>query len=165
MSEDDLKKKLEEQRIEYEKRLIFDNAELSKVVSEEIGKQKYKEIFLKLRAKHLSDWTSGIAKKDLEKGKENDIEGIIKFLWNPSKEQGFEFTYNIEEDSSYQFKVTKCPFANYAKEMGVEEWAYLYHCMGDWAITEGYNKNIGFKRSKTIMQGDDCCDHYYYWKK
>ncbi|MBN1215222.1 MAG: L-2-amino-thiazoline-4-carboxylic acid hydrolase [Candidatus Lokiarchaeota archaeon] len=165
ISKDKSKEKLEQQRIEYEKRLIFENAEFSKVISKELGKERFKEIYLKMRYKMVVDWVSGVAKKDLKNGRKNDIEGIKRFLWEPLKEQGFEFTENINKDGSYQYKITKCPMANYAKEMGVQEWTYLYHCMSDFAITEGYNQKIGFKRSKTIMQGDDYCDHYYYWKK
>ena len=42
---------------------------------------------------------------------------------------------------------------------------YLYMCLSDYSIIEGYNPDIGFKRSKTIMQGDDYCDHCYFWKE
>jgi hypothetical protein len=30
---------------------------------------------------------------------------------------------------------------------------------------EGYNPRIAFKRTKTLMEGDDYCDHFYGYRE
>jgi len=37
-------------------------------------------------------------------------------------------------------------------------------CQNDFYIAEGFNSKIGLKRTKTLMEGHDCCDHFYYMK-
>ena len=165
ITKDELKSKLDKERLRLYNWFLGDIAQISKVMSEEIGYDKFKEIFLKMRHKNLTDWTSEVAQTDIKEGRKNDIEGIIRFLWEPLEEEGFRFSYEKKDDGNYQFKVTNCPIANIAKDSGIEEWMYLYMCLSDYSITEGYNPDIGFKRSKTIMQGDDYCDHCYFCKE
>ncbi|MFC2012727.1 L-2-amino-thiazoline-4-carboxylic acid hydrolase [Chloroflexota bacterium] len=31
-------------------------------------------------------------------------------------------------------------------------------------MASAFNPDIGFQRTKTLMRGDDCCDHIYYLK-
>ncbi len=58
-------------------------------------------------------------------------------------------------------RVTKCPFANLAKEMGMEEIAQ--HICLPWH--EAYAKEHGYKITFTgmLLTGDDCC--YQTWEK
>lgn len=44
------------------------------------------------------------------------------------------------------------------------EMANYIFCAGDPYIVEGFNPKMGFKRTKTLTLGDDCCDHFYYYK-
>jgi hypothetical protein len=39
-----------------------------------------------------------------------------------------------------------------------------FFCNEDAFIVEGYNPAIKFHRTKTLMEGDDCCDHRYTMK-
>ena len=165
ITQDELEKKLDKERLRLYKWFLGDIAQISQVMSKEMGIDKFKEIFLKMRHKNVTDWTSGVAQIDIKEGRKNNIKGLIRLIWDPLEEEGFKYSYEKKDDGSYQFKVTNCPIANIAKESGIEEWIFLYLCMSDYPITEGYNPNIGFKRSKTIMQGDDYCDHYYFWKE
>jgi hypothetical protein len=96
----------------------------------------------------------------MKAGQANDIQGLVNFLWEPLREEGFEFTYE-QKGAGYQFTVTRCPVAEIAKAHQLEKWGYIFHCMGDEAICEGYNSRIAFKRTKTLMEGDDHCDHFY----
>ena len=36
---------------------------------------------------------------------------------------------------------------------------YASICHPDFAMTEGYNPKMKLLRTKTLMQGDDCCNH------
>ena len=102
---------------------------------------------------------SAIAKKE---GR-NDISTLIRTLWEPMK-GWFEYTYE-EKDGGIQMKVTRCPFADMAIGLGKEDWGFEFYCMSDYGIMEGFNPEIEFKRSKTLMEKHDCCDHFYCMKK
>ncbi len=159
-----LKAKLKQQQMTYERRLMLDQASVCELLYNILGKEKFEEEYLAMRRKQLMDWSSRIAKKDLKRGKMNNIQGIIDFIWEPLKDMDFKFFFKKKEKDFVEIRVTKCPLADWAKAKGIEKWIYYYHCMSDPAIVEGYNPKIGFKRSKVIMQGDGYCDHCYFIK-
>ena len=101
--------------------------------------------------------------KVAEKEGSNDIPALIRTLWE-SAEGLFDFTYE-EKDGGVQMHVTRCPFADIGKKLGGEEWGFALYCMSDYGIVEGFNPEIDFKRTKTLMEGHDCCDHFYKMKK
>lgn len=37
-------------------------------------------------------------------------------------------------------------------------------CQADALMASSFNSMIGFSRTKTLMMGDDCCNHVYYLK-
>jgi hypothetical protein len=91
------------------------------------------------------------------------IEDLVNIIWEPLRKQGLEFS--IEHvDSGIQMKCTKCPVADLYKQVGGTEWGYHLYCAADKHIAEAFNPNIGFRRSKTLMEGHDCCNHFYFWK-
>jgi predicted ArsR family transcriptional regulator len=109
-------------------------------------------------------WAASVAQSEKQAHKTNDIQGLIDFLWTPLVQEGFEFTYEGNEQG-YQMHVTKCPIADIAKALKLEKWGFIFHCMGDAAICEGYNPEIRFTRTKTLMEGDAYCDHFYSYHK
>lgn len=40
----------------------------------------------------------------------------------------------------------------------------LWLCEGDAPMAAAFNPDIGFQRTKTLMEGADCCDHVFYLK-
>ena len=94
---------------------------------------------------------------------EGTIEALINLVWEPLRSQGFEFTVTPSE-KGVQIQCTACPWARLYRNLGGAEWGYRLYCAVDEPLVEGFNPNIGFKRTKTLMEGDDCCDHLYYWQ-
>jgi len=102
-------------------------------------------------------------KRDWEQaGKEshNSLDAFIARLWEPLKESGFEFTYR-QEGNSTSFCVTQCPMAELARKIGGEKWLYHLVCLTDEPSITGFNKDIHFSRTRTLMQGYPDCDHTY----
>jgi hypothetical protein len=58
-------------------------------------------------------------------------------------------------------KVTRCMWANMWRKFGAEDIGYVFQCCWDYGFCQGLNPAIEFTRTKTLMQGDDCCDHTY----
>jgi predicted ArsR family transcriptional regulator len=101
------------------------------------------------------DWQE-IARRE----QSNSIDDLLRLLWKPLPELGFEFTEEHQEHG-VQMHCTRCPHVEVAQKLGAEEWLYHLVCNGDPYIAEGLNPQIGFRRTKTLMQGHDCCDHFY----
>lgn len=91
------------------------------------------------------------------------IEKLIEVLWEPMKKIGLEYTCK-KENNGFQMKCTYCPLAEHYIKLGAAEWGYALHCACDAAIVEGFSGKIGFGRSRTLMEGHECCDHFYYIK-
>jgi predicted ArsR family transcriptional regulator len=98
-----------------------------------------------------------------EREESNQIEDLYRVLWEPMNDAGMEYTTE-EKDGGLRFRCTRCVFHDAAKELGLEEWALHLYCSTDPHIAAGFNPRMGFKRTKTLMEGHDCCDHFYYMK-
>ncbi|RTL62717.1 MAG: 2-amino-thiazoline-4-carboxylic acid hydrolase [Hyphomicrobiales bacterium] len=67
-------------------------------------------------------------------------------------------------DDRYRFNVTMCRYAQMYKEMGLGEIGHLLSCQRDGTFCEGYDPNLKFKRTQTIMQGASHCDFEYTYQ-
>lgn len=67
-------------------------------------------------------------------------------------------------DTKYRFNVTMCRYAQMYKEMGLGEIGHLLSCQRDGTFCEGYDPNLKFKRTQTIMQGASHCDFEYTYE-
>lgn len=101
--------------------------------------------------------------KIAEKHGSNSISDLIDVLWKPMKDE-FKFTVEQKKDG-IQIYCTFCPLAQMAKELNEPEWGFRFYCMEDYGIVDGFNPKIGFKRTKTLMQGHVYCDHFYFMKE
>ncbi|MBU0723988.1 MAG: L-2-amino-thiazoline-4-carboxylic acid hydrolase [Alphaproteobacteria bacterium] len=70
-----------------------------------------------------------------------------------------------QDDVHFDFNVTRCRYAEMYKDMGLGEIGHLLSCQRDGTFCEGYDANIQFERSQTIMQGASHCDFRYTYKK
>lgn len=91
---------------------------------------------------------------------DNSLAVFLSLLFGPLPDAGWEFTKK-EADGKITYCVTKCPKYELAKELGVENLFYLLNCATDFYSAKGFNPKIRFERTKTLMTGDDCCNHTY----
>lgn len=126
----------------------------------EVFGQRVEEIVKENRAKKLeTDW-----QKIAEEHGSNDIQGIKDTLWKFVLDVGIEYQVADTAEGT-QFRVTRCPFAEMAQEIGAADWGFICFCEDDYSITAGFNPEMGFRRTKTLMEGHECCDHFYYLPK
>lgn len=59
------------------------------------------------------------------------------------------------------YRFVKCLWADVFRELGAADIGF-WICAQDGPFASAFNQQITFTRSKTLMQGDDCCDHCYY---
>lgn len=99
------------------------------------------------------------------------MESFVDILWHQfCIPDGLEFTMEKTGDA-IQMHCTYCPWVEVAKAAGSTKIGYHMLCMSDPYMIEGFNQAAGpddrkikFSRRKTLMQGDDFCDHRYEYE-
>ena len=62
----------------------------------------------------------------------------------------------------HRMRVHKCLFAETFRSMGESELGYIWECNNDSVMAEESDPRVRMVRTKTLMQGDDCC---WTWKE
>lgn len=102
-----------------------------------------------------------LEKADLE---QRDLDTIMEVLWD-QMEGLAEFTVEEKTPELLRLRVTKCLFADEMRELSAADIGFAFYCSYDYGFCQGLNPEIEFIRTKTLMQGDCCCDHTYELKR
>jgi hypothetical protein len=71
----------------------------------------------------------------------------------------------IEHTSkSYELKVTDCLWAQTFREANAGDIGFASICYGDEAMAAAFDHRLKLIRTKTLMQGDDCCPCRWVWE-
>lgn len=70
---------------------------------------------------------------------------------------------DIVEDSprAFEYRVSRCLWAKTFREAGAADIGYAAVCHPDFAVASGFNPKLKLIRTKTLMEGHDCCNHRY----
>ncbi len=66
-----------------------------------------------------------------------------------------------QSDSTFAFNVTRCRYAEMYRDLGVPELGAVLSCNRDGTLAEGFNPDMTFTRTQTIMGGATHCDFRY----
>jgi hypothetical protein len=96
----------------------------------------------------------------------NDLAAFTGSGSEPSHFAKHVLTREIVEDTpqAFELRVTECLWAKTFREMGAADIGYVLLCHTDYADCQVFNPRITLTRSKTLMQGDDCCNHRFVWE-
>ena len=70
-----------------------------------------------------------------------------------------------ETDDAYHYNVTRCRYAEMYRELGLADLGFTLSCNRDATLVEGFNPDIEFHRTQTLMEGASHCDFRYGRKK
>lgn len=134
-----------------------------KGLAEELGEDRFSEALKKV----ASECALKAAQETASKLPRNDI--LAAFTGSgeePSRFAEHVLTREMVEETpqAFELRVTECLWAKTFREMGAEDLGHLLLCDTDYADCRGFNPKITLTRSKTLMQGDDCCDHRFVWE-
>lgn len=73
-----------------------------------------------------------------------------------------EITFLEQTETTLFFDVKKCPYHELYVKLGIERYGVAFSCCRDEAFAKGFNAKLKLKRSKTLMEGGDCCDFRYF---
>jgi len=133
-----------------------------KKFAEKIGKDKLIAL-LKESADEMAHELIGEMAKNLPK---RDLATFALTMKNPDPMFKNALTFEVVEDSANTFaiKVKECLWAKTFREADAAEIGYAAICHGDYAMAKAFNPNLRMIRTKTLMQGHDCCDHKWVWE-
>jgi hypothetical protein len=140
---------LERRRIEAElAKAMFDE------MSVEIGEEKTLEILGNV-ARNLAH-TMGQSLN--ERDGQTDLTSFANIV--PIWQEGGALEIDIQEqsDTTFEFDVTRCRYAEMYHEIGAEKLGAALSCNRDGSLCEGYDARIKMSRTETIMGGQSRCN-------
>ena len=75
-----------------------------------------------------------------------------------------EYEYVELTDKVCQLKVKNCLWAKTFRSKDASDFGYACICHGDFSGAKAFNPKLRMERTKTLMQGHDCCNHRYIWE-
>ena len=91
----------------------------------------------------------------------NDLSVFANSMDNWTKGGALDTEIVEQTDETLLFNVTRCSYAEMYRELGIPELGALLSCNRDGTMVEGFNPNITFTRTQTIMSGATHCDFRY----
>jgi len=65
---------------------------------------------------------------------------------------------------SYEMKITECLWAQTFREANAADLGFATLCYGDEAMAAAFDPRLKLTRTKTLMNGDDCCHFRWVWE-
>jgi L-2-amino-thiazoline-4-carboxylic acid hydrolase len=125
-----------------------------KACREKIGDDATRELVVatirRLGASEGAKWAETYGKST------SSLQRVAEDVWAGGGSMDIDFTGRGED--RLEFNVTRCGYAEFYKELGLEDIGYLLHCNRDHAMVTGFNSDLELARTTTIMQGGTCCD-------
>lgn len=123
------------------------------------------ETFLEALRKVVSECARKDGQDTARQLPSNDLEAF-KATGEPEQFGRHVLTLEMIEETprAFEMRVTECLWAKTFRGMGAAELGYSLICHRDYAECQGFNPKITMQRSKTLMQGDDCCNHRFVWE-
>ncbi len=113
----------------------------------------------------LQEATSEGARKGMEANKipKRDLATWVGSMKNFPPLYRHALRVEIVEDGpqTFEFRVSRCLWAKMFRDEDAAAIGYAAICHPDFAVASGFNPKLKLIRTKTLMQGHDCCNHRY----
>ena len=95
----------------------------------------------------------------------NDFAAFTGAMRDPDRLLQHLATYEVVEDTdeAFEIRVTECLWARTFCANDAAAIGHAAMCHPDYAAARAFNPKLRMIRSKTLMQGDDCCNHRWVW--
>jgi len=132
---------------------------LMKIMGQEIGREK----FISLLQEASSKVRYESSKKQVSNLEKNDF-ATYKGTWT-TKDHFWDNVLSLDiienTDSVFEVKVNECLWAKTFKNSDASDIGFACHCHTDFAEVKAFNPKLKLVRTKTLMQGHDCCNFRY----
>ena len=126
-------------------------------VAAELGEEKTRGLLRDIVVNAAQD--AGRAMRRETEG--NSLE-MFAAQWEPWFRGGaLEIDELERSENTWAFNVTRCRYAELYRSLGMSDLGATLSCNRDAALIEGYDAEVSFERTQTIMAGASCCDFRY----
>ncbi len=128
-----------------------------KNLSNEIGKENFinllKDTSSKIASQNGKNWGKNVP--------QNNFSNFNSWAKDPDRFWDHVLTTSIVEDTDkvFEVKITECLWAKTFRDNNASDIGYASICHQDYAYCQAYNPGIKMIRTKTLMQGDNHCNH------
>lgn len=133
-------------------------APLIRAVSERIGRDEALTILEEVNQREALQRGRNTA----EKMGQNGIAELVDEVAGWGRGGVWEMDVLEQTLTTYFFNVTRCPYYEKYRELGLEEFGVGFSCCRDEPFARGFNPNLRLVRTKTLMEGAEHCDFRYY---
>ena len=133
-------------------------APVIRAVSQRIGRDEALAILQEVNQQEAFQRGRSMA----EEMEQNGIEELVDDVAGWGRGGVWEMEVFEQTPRTYFFNVTRCPYYEEYKELGLEEFGVGFSCCRDEPFARGFNPQLRLERTKTIMEGADHCDFRYY---
>ena len=120
-----------------------------RAIGEDRANEIAREVIMELARQDGERWAQQFAQ---------DLSGMDAVFGVASGGGSLEIEQLEESAEELHFDVTRCRYAEFYKELGLPELGYLFSCGRDFAMVEGFSRDITLERTQTIMEGACRCD-------
>ena len=130
---------------------------LLKTLANDIGQDK----FIAMLKKASSEGAERGAKEETKNLPKRDLATFLAgfkadpYFWK----HVLTYEFVEETEKAAEIKVTECLWAKTFREADAADIGYATICHGDYAAATAFNPKMKMIRTKTLMQGNDCCNH------
>jgi hypothetical protein len=129
-------------------------------IMQRLGKEIGKEEFIEMLKRASSEIGAQSGRDKAKSLRKNDLAAYASNL-KANELYKHVLTYEIveETDKAVQLNITECLWAKNFREARASDIGYAAICYPDYAWTTAFNPKMKFIRTKTLMQGHDCCNN------
>jgi len=91
----------------------------------------------------------------------NSLEHLAGSLEAWKKDGAMQIEVLEQTEQRFAFNVTRCRYAEMYRALGIPEMGVLLSCNRDGALIQGFNPDVRFQRTQTILEGATFCDFRY----
>jgi len=88
----------------------------------------------------------------------NTMADLARGLTAWAKGDAYEMEGITLSATEYVYNITRCRYAEMYKAIGMADLGVILSCGRDFELIAGFNPRMKLTRTKTIMEGCDCCD-------
>jgi hypothetical protein len=92
----------------------------------------------------------------------NDLPHLKQVVQSWTEGGALELEVLRDDAEAYEFNVTRCLYAEMYRRLGIADLGPLLSCNRDGTMVEGFNPDIAFRRTQTLMEGAPHCDFRYH---
>jgi hypothetical protein len=103
-----------------------------------------------------------------ERGSFENFEDFRDYWMSTAENKYWSCTFTVEfpeiTESVLQCKYTECLWAKIFNELNATDIGKAAICEKDFAMAKAISPHLRLERTKTLMEGHDCCNHRFIWE-